>query len=800
MLNETKNSQLALLTEEPTATVVISGSCSLRTQDGESVVFVHGVPAFNFHVDDEIAARLAAVQLYDLGHASIVELQRLADCDKRSLFRARQAWLDGGAAALTRKKRGPKGPRLGKTREQSIRRWQAQGVRVAEMARRLRVDPGTVRNALIRMGLPTSRRQAAARQQELLAAAESAAAETAAAESENAEIADATVVPTPSGDAAQTALSADASTAPEAVNAPTATLVAPAPIWSPGTLDTDPDDRSFDRLLAYKGELVDAAPLFKTRLGLSRVGVLLAVPLIVQSGVLQAARQVYGDIGPAFYGLRTSLMTLLFMALLRIKNPESLKRYNPAELGWLLGLDRAPEMKTVRRKLLHLGDEPVPTETFLREVVQRRVHSRQQALGFLYVDGHVRVYTGKAEVPKAHVARMRISMPATQEVWVNDADGAPLFFVTQEAHGQLVSELPGVLAEVREQLGDNRRVTVVFDRGGWSPALFARMNAGGFDVLTYRKGKAQPVPVERFATFEVPGSHGREQYELADTEIEVGSGSRRLQMRQVTRRTVNSKGEEHQTHIVTTRRDLPAEQVAWRMFARWRQENFFKYMRQQFAIDALVQYGTEDANPGREVPNPAHKAASKELAKARRALVDLQAQYGDALANNVEQRRRTVRGLKIATGKTIGAPLRAAQRLVDELSAKRKELPQRVPIGSVREEVVRLARSRKRLSDGLKMLAYQLETDLVTLVAPHYARALDEGRPLVTSALQSRGDIEVRGDELWVTLAPQASPHRTRAIAALCADLDATDTRFPGTALRLRFGIVGADRDTASLF
>ena len=763
--------QPPLLTAPPASgTVVVNAACHIREQDGQKVVLLHGVPTFRWHRDDAVAERIVAAQILDLGHAKAVELSRAMDTSLRTVFRAREVYVEGGAEALAPKKRGPKGARLGAAREAAIGRWYQTDISNCEMARRLSVSEGTVRNALRRMGLPARRARSEPEQVELPAQPVDTPREVVEAPADDVE-----------GPASETAQSADVGGSTEQ----------PTPVV--GTLDTDADNRVIDRLLASQGELLDAAPLFKDRVGLGRVGVLLAVPLIVQSGVLDAARRVYGDIGPAFYGLRTSLMTLLFMALLRIKNPESLKCHSPADLGWVLGLDRVPEMKTVRRKLLHLGEESEPTEAFLRELVQRRVTARQQALGFLYVDGHVRVYTGKAELPKAHVARMRISMPATQEVWVNDAGGSPLFFVTQEAHGQLVSELPGVLAEVRELLGDDRRVTVVFDRGGWSPALFARMYAAGFDVLTYRKGKVEPVDAELFTTVEAPGTGGREQYELADTEVTVGS--KRLAMRQVTRRTVSRTGHEHQTHIVTTRRDLPAVQVAWRMFERWRQENFFKYMRQEFAIDALVEYATEAADPDRDVPNPAYKAATKELAAARAALRKLQAEYGDALAKNDEQTRHTVRGLKIATGAQIGMPLRAAEKQVAKLEAARATLPKRVRIAEVNDEVVRLARSRKRLSDGLKMLAYQIETDLVALVAPHYKRATDEGRRLVAAAMQSRGDIEVRGDELHVTLAPQASPHRSRAIAALCAELNATEIRFPGTNLRLRYGVDDPDRD-----
>jgi len=95
----------------------------------------------------------------------------------------------------------------------------------------------------------------------------------------------------------------------------------------------------------------------------------------------------------------------------------------------------------------------------------------------------------------------------------------------------------------------------------------------------------------------------------------------------------------------------------------------------------------------------------------------------------------------------------------------------------------------------LKMVAYQAESDLVRAVAPHYHRADDEGRTLVQSALASAADITVdaKKRELRVVLAPMSSPHRTRAVAALCRELTAAAVVFPGTRLRLVYAIAGAD-------
>src|SRR2546421_10185864 len=97
--------------------------------------------------------------------------------------------------------------------------------------------------------------------------------------------------------------------------------------------DTDPSARCADRLLARLGLLEDAPPLFGSATAVPRAGVLLALPVLIDSGVFECAQKIYGSLGPAFYGLRTSLLTLLLMALWRIKRPEGLKEYSPQDLG-----------------------------------------------------------------------------------------------------------------------------------------------------------------------------------------------------------------------------------------------------------------------------------------------------------------------------------------------------------------------------------------------------------------------------------------------------------------------------------
>ena len=103
--------------------------------------------------------------------------------------------------------------------------------------------------------------------------------------------------------------------------------------------------------------------------------------------------------------------------------------------------------------------------------------------------------------------------------------------------------------------------------------------------------------------------------------------------------------------------------------------------------------------------------------------------------------------------------------------------------------MVRLASERKRIMDAIRMAAYNAESALARLLAPHYARADDEARSLLHEMFATSGDMEVKGSELHVTLDSLSAPRRTRAMAALCEELTATKTLYPGTELTLVYAV-----------
>ena len=736
---------------------VINGRCQLRQEGDQRVVVVAGLPVHHYAVGDAVAEAYAMVFLVDSGLAQQREVARAFGCSKRTVRRHQRRYAEGGMEALVvRPGWRPGRRRISAKRLRVIEHCKSEHMSNCEIARRLGVTENAIRKLVGPEEPPV---------QEAIPLPVSASPRERAPPS----------VATPEPAVEEESVS---ELAQEGSEEDLASEIANEPVSM--SFDVDPLDRSFDRLLACFGLISDAAPIFADATKVPGAGALFAVPLLVHSGIFGIARKLYGGIGPAFYGLRTTLITLLLMALLRIKRPEWLKERDPEMLGRLLGLDRAPEMKTLRRKLTRLAAYH-RAERLGAELARRRVEQRGQTMGFLYVDGHVRVYHGKRSLPKAHVARMRLSLPATTDYWINDQTGDPLFVITAEANAGLVKMLPRVTSEIRELVGE-RRVTIVFDRGGWSPKLFRKLIDDGFDILTYRKGKCRRVAEKRFVRRRAKLDGRWVSYRLHDQPVRFLKG--KLRLRQVVRLS-----DGHQTQVLTSRWDLRDIEVAYRMFERWRQENFFKYMREEFLLDALVDYQVEPDDPTRTVPNPARKPLDKQIRAARAEVAKLEQAYGAAALDNPEGRRPTMRGFKIAHGK-IGKQLRAAKERLDELIAERRALPVRVEIRDVsKDAVIKLATERKHLSNILKMVAYQAESDLLSLLWPHYARADEEGRTLLHEMTAASGDIEVVGDELRITLSSLSSPHRTLAAQALCEPLNQTATVFPGTRLRMRFAV-----------
>src|SRR5450759_2369137 len=371
----------------------------LEGPDG-GVVFVFGLATFSYASADQAGRRLAAVQLVTTKIASVGEVASAFGVNEATLWRWKQTFGTGGVVGLVAERPGPRRPsKLTTSLAARIVKLDATGLTLQQIAAATGVSTATVRVAL---GRVTPRDQMP-------------------------------VEPDVGLDEPRDG----------AGDADLVVLAAPVP-------------RTADRVAARFGDLVEAPVVITEGAQLPLAGLLLALPALEMTGLVKVATETFPPMRKGFYGLRATLLMGVFLALLREPRAEAATRIRPADLGRLLGLDRAPEVKTLRRKLAELA--AYGRGALLQAALGRHhASARPDAMGFLYLDGHVRVYTGTRQLPKTHIARMRIAGPATEETWVAGADGDPGLLITAAPSQSLAAELARLLPDWRALIGPDRR-------------------------------------------------------------------------------------------------------------------------------------------------------------------------------------------------------------------------------------------------------------------------------------------------------------------------------------------------------
>jgi hypothetical protein len=411
-----------------------------------------------------------------------------------------------------------------------------------------------------------------------------------------------------------------------------------------------------------------------------------------------------------------------------------------------------------------------------------------------YVDGHVRAYQGTRKIAKTHVPRLKFPAPATVETWVADAAGDPLLVVLAQPGASLASELRRLIPELRAMVGDDRRVLVGFDRGGWSPALFADLHAAGFDTLTWRKGKTTDIDEALFAEHTHTDEHGRTHtWALADTEVglDIADGPRKGEVFPMRQISLHDTARTRQMHILTTRRDLSAAEIRYRMGSRWRQENHYRYARMHFDLDSHDTYRAGDDDPDRMVPNPAKKLAYAQVEKARRALHSAENASDAALLAAHSPQPGTSVVLTNEMINTINTDVHTAQTTLDTTLTAHQALPARLPLAQVHPGQQVLDTESKLIHHAIRIAAFNTAQTLARAILTDtgYTRADDEAHTLIRTALAGSGDIIPDGDTLHIRLDPLSAPRHTAAIDELCQLLNDTNTVYPGTDLTLRYSI-----------
>jgi transposase len=567
--------------------------------------------------------------------------------------------------------------------------------------------------------------------------------------------------------------------------------------------------RPCERVMAAIGLLPGGARTeFQPCRDVSNGGVLCALPALAENGLFRHLETL--PVLSGYYMTLHVILLLAYMALCRIKAVEQLQYESPGELGKLMGLDRIPEVRCLRKKLSQLSQNEAPLR-WAGVLSQEWMERNPQLAGTLYVDGHVRLYHGKqTQLPRRYVARQRLCLRGTTDYWVNDALGQPFFSVARPIdHGllealrsdvvpRLLKEVPGQpTAEELEADPYLSRFVIIFDREGYSPAFFREMwREHRIGCITYHKYPKEAWPESWFTETEVAMSGG-EILSLKLAEMGSWIGDRRdgLWIREV--RKLTSSG--HQTSLISTAYGQLGMENAGRLFSRWSQENFFSYMMEHFAIDALNEYRTEAiSGTNRPVVNPAWRDLDRQHRSLKGKLTQRQARFA-ALTLHPQAKESEIQKWERQKA-DLREEIEQLEQQLSALKERMKSTPKHLAWEELPEEqkFERLAPSRKRLTDTVKLVAYRAETALATIVREKLSHA-DEPRSLVRDLLRSDADIspDQAAGLLAVRIHTLANPRSNRAIQNLLDHLNAAEFTYPGTSLRLTYSLSAPQQKAA---
>lgn len=556
--------------------------------------------------------------------------------------------------------------------------------------------------------------------------------------------------------------------------------------------------RVMDRLLASCGVLAAAGLEFTAADDVPQAGVLCALPALLTEGLLRHTRTFY-TLPPGYYPLEALFLYLALLALVRCRSLEQTRYQAPGEWGRMLGLDRLPEVKTLRTKIATWcateGRAAQWQNCLAKEWIEAATDPDDApGLGVFYVDGHVRVYHGAlTPLPRRYVARQRLCLRGTTDYWVNGLGGEPFFVVTQPVNSGLIAALRGqvlpslLAATVAAATPAAPRFTLVFDREGYSPELFTECQAQDVAILTYHKFPGEAWPEAEFSVHAVRLHTG----EVVTREL-AERGTRLSNHHWV--REVRVRGADaHQTSILTTHPKLELPVVAARMAARWSQENFLKYMRENFGLDRIVEHGTTALPDATTVVNPAHRQLEADLRRHRANLLRLHARLGAlALPSELTPEQNTA---FLTAGAELREAIAAETARLAARKAERPTIPPKVALKELpaNERFAQLCPESKHFIDTIKMIAYRAESALAGEARETLARS-DDARALLRRLFLTPANLrpDYAAQTLTVELHRFGSPLQDATLAQLCVTLTATETCFPTTNLRLVYRQVGS--------
>ncbi len=525
-------------------------------------------------------------------------------------------------------------------------------------------------------------------------------------------------------------------------------------------------------------------------------GGFLFMPFLQRYNFLETIKRVMNIERHEGYSLEELCLTLFFHTLFGFKSMENFKTAYAEEFGVLLGRACSPSVYTLRR-FLHELKELEKSEELIDEFSKEYLRHGIARWGVLYLDSHFLPYYGMLPVNMGWHGVRKIPMKGSYNFLAVDEGFTPLLFLVRASSEDLLEKVPEIIINAKRIIRetglkeeDAEKLTVVFDREGYSAKLFRELS-----------GKMESQAVSRFISwakyadrwvYDIPDEKFDKKavvnYEVQDSEELKYFETEKIMNKYGRIRTIviESGKEKRRAAIYTNDRETEAERVIQLICRRWGQENLIKDLMMKHFIDYSPGYEAEEIKEQPMVENPEVKKLKKKKAVLKGEISKLEAQFGS------EVHKQIAKGAGWKDIKEQDVLLRGELEVLYSkltlLEHKIDELPGKIRFDEAHggKKLAKFNYERKRVLDCIKVFAYNMEKQMCRMILKHY-KVKNEIYPVLSMVVKRGGDIKLEDGRMKVRLQRFSNPEIDYTARRLCEELNEMN---PMTTDKFRLPIV----------
>lgn len=484
--------------------------------------------------------------------------------------------------------------------------------------------------------------------------------------------------------------------------------------------------------------------------------------------------------GKEQYSLKSFSLMVIEMVQFGIVNIERVKRVHRKEFGVLIGSSKSPTLLTMRRKLSE-AVEQVNAESAMLRLGRNYIENLAPESSTFYVDDHFDPYWGQVEVLIGFSHVYDRAMEGTEHCFIHDAAGDPVYFDLRDCYHSFNEVLPEKASRLKELVGEDRQLRLVFDRGGYDSKVFNKVGRMGIKYSVWAKGdkkdyKSLEYEEEKFLfRRNRPGKPRKETIGIAEIALGgkgKGEPKRKIILRRRTRRRLQKRQRYMYSAFVTNDKETSARDLTHDMIFRWRQECDFKSESEEFGIDQITTYlmksykkgAHEDITylpkeevEGKLVKNPALKPFRRQKQQVKKEISKIDEELGKRLFANYKPDIRTVDKVSMKRGnRKLIRRRKELERELGEVKDKMKAIPEKVRLlDLVRERNMKRFDFRKKLlMDMLKVVSRNARRMALGVLDNHYKNYRDQV-DFLRRLIGTGGRVKLQADGgVTVTLSP----------------------------------------------